>query len=367
MNILVTVLIVSGINGVLALLLVMAERFLANYGTCSININGKEKLEVDGGSSLLSILKGEKIFLPSACGGRGTCAYCKCKITNGAGPVLPTEESLLTPEEVSDQMRLACQVKVKSDLSITLPADLFNIKEFKAKVESLIDLTYDIKLLRLKLLNPQEINFISGQYVQLESKPYEKVKETVSPAYSIASSNYEKSTIDLMIRLVPEGICTTWVHKHLQEGDEVVFTGPMGDFQIHDGNGEMVFVAGSSGMAPMVSLLSELERNQSKRKTTYFFGSVTKRDLFYLNEMKRFEKQIPNFSFVPALSQPAPEDNWQGVSGLITAPLEDYLKKIKTEDAQAYLCGSPGLIDACVQIFKKYGITEDRIYFDPFA
>ena len=357
MNILNTILIVSGINAILALLLVIAERFLANYGTCTISINNKDQLEVQGGSSLLSSLKTEKIFLPSACGGRGTCAYCKCQVLDGAGPVLPIEESLLTQEEISDQMRLACQVKVKADLSISIPEELFNIKEFKAEAVSIINLTYDIKLLRLKLLDPREINFIPGQYVQLESKPYEKVKESVSRAYSIASSNSEKSIIDLMIRLVPEGICTTWVHHHIQEGNEILFTGPMGDFKIHEGEGEMVLVAGGSGMAPMVSLLHELERTQSKRKTTYFFGSAAKRDLFYIDEMKQFESRLSDFTFIPALSSPAPEDSWQGVTGLITVPLEDYIKTIKTDDAQAYLCGSPGLINTCVQIFKKYGTS----------
>jgi len=367
MNILITALIVSGINALLALLLVIAERFLANYGTCKITINEKEKLDVEGGRSLLASLKEEKIFLPSACGGRGTCAYCKCQISDGAGPVLPTEEALLTAEEIQDQTRLACQVKVKSNLDISIPEELFNIKEFKAKVDRLQDLTYDIKLLRLQLLQPNQINFISGQYVQLESQPYEKVKESVSRAYSIASSNSKKTHIDLMIRLVPEGICTTWVHNYLKEGDELIFTGPMGDFRIHDGVGEIIMVAGGSGMAPMVSLLHELTRNQSKRKITYFFGAVARRDLFYLDEMKDFKRSLSNFTFIPALSKPLPEDNWKGVGGLITVPLENYMKEIKADDAQIYICGSPGLINACGQVLKKHDVTEDRIYFDPFA
>lgn len=170
-----------------------------------------------------------------------------------------------------------------------------------------------------------------------------------------------------MIRLVPEGIVTTWVHEHLKVGDEVTFAGPMGDFRLHDGDGEIVMVAGGSGMAPMVSLLDELSRKKSQRKITYFFGAVTKNDLFYLKEMQRFEKDIPNFTFVPALSHPDSDDAWEGETGLITQPVEKHLKNVDNAESQAYLCGSPGLVNACVNLMSKNGIEKDRIYFDPFA
>jgi Na+-transporting NADH:ubiquinone oxidoreductase subunit F len=357
----------AGISGVLAILLVIAERYLANYGECKILINDKEELKVKGGGTLLATLNSQKIFLPSACGGRGTCAYCKCKVTAGVGPLLPTEAPLLTKKEIADQIRLSCQVKVKQDMRIQIPEELFNIKEFQVQVAEIRDLTHDIKLLRLKLISPKEINFIAGQYVQLVTKPYGDVKESVSRAYSVASSAAVKDQIELMVRLVPEGICTTWVHQFLKEQEEIQIVGPMGEFRLQDGAGEVIFIAGGSGMAPMVSLLDEIATRKINRKVTYFFGAVTKKDLFYDEAMAAFEQQIPTFTYVPALSAPAPDDDWHGQTGLITLPLENYLKDRDLAQAQGYLCGSPGMINACIKVLKKYGITDDRIFFDPFA
>ena len=366
-QILITVAIIGGINGLLALALVVAERFLANYGEVDISINQDEPLRVQGGASLLTTLNSQKIFLPSACGGRGTCGYCKCKVIDGAGPLLPTEEPMLNQEEIAEQIRLSCQIKVKQNLHIEIPEELFNIKEFSTEVVLIRDLTYDTKLVRLKLIEPDTISFVPGQYIQLQSQPYEKVKDKVSRAYSIASSRMETGTVDIMVRLIPEGICTTWVHCHLEEGQRVMFTGPMGDFRLHDGEGEIVMVAGGSGMAPMASLLSEIDEKKIDRKITYFFGAVTGRDLFYIDEMRAFEKRIPGFTFVPALSEPREEDAWEGETGLITAPLENHLKKNENSDTQGYLCGSPGMINACVNVFNKYGVTKNRIFYDPFA
>lgn len=360
---------VAGISGVLAALLVIAERYLANYGECQIDINnGNKVLTVMGGSSLLSSLAREKIFLPSACGGRGTCAYCKCQIVEGAGPLLPTEEPLLEQAEIESNIRIACQVKIKQDFKIFIPEELFNIKEFTSEVALIKDLTYDIKLVRLKLIDPPEITFKAGQYAQLQSKPYENVKEIVSRAYSIASPSFEKDYIDLMIRLVPEGICTTWVHNYLQEGERVKFIAPVGDFYLRDGESEIIMVAGGSGMAPLASILEEIATKKIERKVTYFFGAVTKRDLFYLDEMAELEQRIPNFTFVPALSAPTPDDDWDGETGLITVPLENYLKgNDHNADAQSYMCGSPGMINACVKVLTQNGVKEENIFFDPFA
>jgi len=357
----------AGISALLSILLVIAERYLANYGDCKVTINNEKDLIIKGGSSLLSSLSSQKIFLPSACGGRGTCAYCKCKVLEGVGPILPTEEPLLSLEERKNNVRLSCQVKVKQDMKIEIPDELFNIKEFKTRVAFIKDLTHDIKLIRFDLIEPNEIKFKAGQYVQLETQPYNGVKEVVQRAYSMSSPSYEKNYVELMIRLVPEGICTTWVFKHLKEGDTARIIGPMGDFHLRDGEGEIVMVAGGSGMAPMVSLLADMAKNQITRKATYFFGALAKKDMFYLDEMREFEKQLPNFKFVPALSSPAPEDDWKGEKGLITMPLENQLKQIDTSKAQGYLCGSPGMINACTAIMKKHGITADRIFFDPFG
>ncbi|MBN2009947.1 2Fe-2S iron-sulfur cluster binding domain-containing protein [candidate division KSB1 bacterium] len=366
-NILTTVFALSGISGLLAVLLVIAERFLANYGECKVTINDDKELIVQGGSTLLTTLGSEKIFLPSACGGRGTCAYCKCKVVEGAGPVLPTEAPMLTPDDVKNNIRLACQVKVKQDFRIEIPEELFNIKEFKSTITSIRDLTYDIKLVRFELDDPNEISFKPGQYIQVYTEPYGDVKESISRAYSIASPHTEKSYIDLMIRLVPDGICTTWVHQHVSEQQRVKLVGPMGDFYVRDGDGEMIMIAGGSGMAPFVPILHDMKNRGVKRKVTYFFGAVSKRDLFYIDEMKALEQELADFTFVPALSEPAPDDNWDGETGLITQPLANYIRERDMSNAHAYLCGSPGMIHACIIILNKYGITEDRIFFDPFS
>jgi len=366
-KILIATISMASISGLLAIMLVIAERYLANYGDCKITINDDEELTVKGGSTLLSTLNSQKIFLPSACGGRGTCAYCKCKVVDGIGPILPTEEPLLNKDEIADNVRLACQIKVKQDMLIQIPEELFNIKEFITKVKLIQDLTHDIKLLRLDLKEPNEIKFKSGQYVQLITSPYNGVKESVSRAYSVASANFNNDHVDLMVRLVPEGICTTWVHNYLKEGDDVKIVGPMGDFYLRDGDGEILMVAGGSGMAPMVSLLEKIAKENITRKVTYFFGAVTKKDLFFVDEMRELEAKIDNFSFVPALSGPEPEDNWDGEVGLITEPLNRYLEKTDNSSSQAYLCGSPGMINACIKVFQKHGITSDRIFNDPFA
>ena len=366
-TILLTTLSIAAINGVLALLLMVAERFLANYGQISISVNGERELEVQGGSSLLAALNSQKIFLPSACGGRGTCAYCKCRVTEGAGPLLPTEVPLLSPDEMESQVRIACQVKVKQAMKIVIPEALFNIREFTAEVTLIEDLTYDVKKVRLTLIDPPQIRFRAGQYIQLNTQPYPGVKERVSRAYSIASPVDEKKQIDLIIRLVPEGICTTWVHQYLKTGDRVTFVGPMGDFGIHGDDEEMILIAGGSGMAPMVPVLHELARRQNTRKVTYFFGANTLKDLFYVDEMRSLEKKLPNFKFVPAVVNPASEDRWKGATGLVTEPLEAFLKSKDHPDTQGYLCGSPGMINACIKLLKQYGFKEDRIFYDPFS
>ena len=365
-KILITILTVTTINTLLAVLLVLAEKIFANYGRLSIVINKEKTLDVEGGSSLLSTLNSQKIFLPSACGGRGTCGYCKCRILEGGGPLLPTEEPLLSESEIEDNMRIACQVKVKHEMTLVIPDELFNIQEYEVEVVMLENLTHDIKRVRLKFIEPDEIHFKAGQYIQLHSKPYPGVKSSVSRAYSIASSTARTDSIDLMIRLVPDGICTTWVHSYLKTSDRVKIVGPMGDFHLREGE-DMVMIAGGSGMAPMIPILDALVTQKSKRKITYFFGALSKKDLFYTDEMAAFERQLSGFRFVPALSEPLPEDQWTGETGLITHPLENFLKETQTGILQAYLCGSPGMIHACCKLLRQYGVADDRIFFDPFA
>ncbi len=351
-------------GGVLAALLVIAERFLADYGECKIDINGKRQETVKGGSSLLNSLNSKKIFLASACGGRGSCGFCKCQVLDGGGPLLPTEKPFLTPDEINDNIRLSCQVKIKKDIKIQIPEAIFNIRKFKAKVIKITNLTYDIKELVIDLIEPGTIDFKAGQYLQLQTNSYGKVKHPVSRAYSISSNPSLTKQVQVIIRLVPAGICTTWVHEHLKEGDLVEFTGPYGDFYIRDTQKDMVFIAGGSGMAPIKSMLEYLEENKSSRNIIFFFGAKTKADLYLTSYLKDFESKLTNFQYHPVLSKPDPEDNWQGKTGYITPFLKENIKK--SANTEAYLCGSPGMINSILKGLRECGLKEENIFFDSF-
>ncbi|MFO7820910.1 MAG: 2Fe-2S iron-sulfur cluster binding domain-containing protein [Lentisphaeria bacterium] len=358
--------ILCGICGVLAAALVIADRYFNDYGICNIDINeGSKVLEVDGGESLLGTLGGQKIFIPSACGGRGSCGLCKLKVKTGGGQVLPTEEPHLSKEEIADNVRLSCQMKVRGDMEIEIPEELFNIREYEAVAEKITDLTHDIKLLRIKLSEPEEISFTPGQYIQLECPPYKMNPEAVYRAYSIASDPVDKDHLDLIIRLVPEGICTTWVFDFLEEGESLTLNGPYGDFYIRPGNSEMIFIAGGSGMAPFRSILADLERQECKRPIRYFFGALTAKDLFMLDEMKGYEERLYDFKFIPALSEPVPDDEWNGETGLITEVVAAHYPDCS--DKQGYLCGSPGMIDACIKVLDAGGMDSENIFYDKFA
>jgi Na+-transporting NADH:ubiquinone oxidoreductase subunit F len=368
--VLLAALLVFVIAGCFAALLLIAERYLVDYGQCTLEINdGSKEVEVTGGESLLMSLKSEGIYLPSACGGRGTCAYCKCRITEGGGPLSPTELPLLEPQEIERDVRISCQVKVRNDMQIEIPEELLLVQEFKGVAEKITDLTHDIKLIRIRLREPEEITFTPGQYVQLEAPPYGDQRESVFRAYSIASPPYEKNIVELIIRLVPGGICTTYVFEHLSEGDEVSLTGPFGDFRLSETEAEMFWIAGGSGMAPFWSILRQMRRDGVERETHYFFGAVGVRDMFFLDELRELEKELPWFHFVPALSGPKDgeddEPEWDGERGLITEVVDRHVEQGTA--GEGYLCGSPGMIDASIRVLNDKGITEDRIYYDKFA
>ncbi|MCB5234069.1 MAG: 2Fe-2S iron-sulfur cluster binding domain-containing protein [Candidatus Cloacimonetes bacterium] len=355
----------SGIGVGLALLMVIAERWLSNYGEVQIDINGKRKIKVKGGNSLLSTLAESQIFMPSACGGRGTCGACKCKVVEGGGPILPTEKPMLSASEMAENVRLSCQVKVKNDIGIMIPETFFNIRRYEASIEEIIDYTYDIKGITFKFKEGNEIDFKAGQYMQLESKPYDKVKEKAVRAYSISSKPQLKDRLQLIIRLVPEGICSTWVHKHLKVGDSVSLTGPYGDFMLKDSDADTLFVAGGSGMAPIKSMLEYLQEVGTKRNMTYFFGARTTKDLYLNEEMAEFEKHFENFKYEPVLSHATPEENWTGKTGFIMPYFEEVIKD--PPNTEAYLCGSPGMIAAVTKSLKEYGVPAENIRYDDFG
>ncbi len=368
-NILTNVLLSTGflvVAGVfLSGLLVIAEKKILNFGPCTIDINnGEKKLQVNGGGSLLSALARESIFIPSACGGRGSCAYCKVIVRDGGGNVSPVEEPYFSAEERKNGTRLSCQVKVRNDIRIEIPKEYFSVKKYRGRCISKRQLTHDIYELRIGLLEPKEIEFTAGQYVQLESKEY-KGRESVIRAYSISSLPSDKKQVELIIRRVPNGICTTWVFDYLKEGQEIALSGPYGEFRLQPTEAPVLFIAGGSGMAPIWSMLRDMREKGINRQAHYFFGALTQNDLFFLDEMKQLEKELPNFRFVPALSKEPDESDWTGERGIITEVVKKHIPD--TSDHEAYLCGSPGMIDACIKALTGNGMKAEKIYYDKFA
>ncbi len=356
-------LVISG--AVLATLLVLAEKRILNYGACTIDINqGEKTLNVPGGGSLLGTLGEQEIFIPSACGGRGSCAYCKVQVHDGAGPVGPIEEPYLTPEERKKDVRLSCQVKVRNDLKIEIPKEYFSVKKFSAKLLHKKPLTHDIVELRLELLEPNQIAFTAGQYVQLESEDY-KGKESVMRAYSISSPPSDTNHVELIVRRVPNGICTTWVFDHVKEKQKISLSGPYGEFQLSDTDAPIICIAGGSGMAPIWSIVRDMKEKGISRETTYFFGALTQRDLFFVDELKALEAELPWFHFVPALSNEPDDSGWDGEQGLITDVVARHFPD--TSKHEAYLCGSPGMINACLKVLSQGGMPDENIFYDKFA
>lgn len=355
----------TAISLVLAVILVIAQKYLNNYGDCEITINNKKKLTTKGGNSLLNTLSDQQIYLASACGGRGSCGACKCKVTNGGGPILPTEKPLLSAKEQAENIRLACQVKVKTNVEIVIDDAIFNIRKFKAVVSEIKDYTYDIKGVTFQLQSPAEIDFKAGQYMQLEAPPYGGVKQKTIRAYSISSKPEDKNLIQLIIRLVPEGICTTWVHKFLKVGDEVSLTGPYGDFYLRDTDADIIFIAGGSGKAPIKSMLEHLEVVGTSRKMTYFFGARSEQDLYLTEQFQAYEGVFEQFHYLPVLSRCDEGSKWCGRTGYVIPYLKEVIRDAnKTE---AYMCGSPGMLEACQKELLALGVPKDKIYFDSFG
>ncbi len=365
MQLLIGIGAICGVSTFLAILMVIADATIANYGDVKVKINEEKELIVPGGRPLLSSLMEQKLFIPSACGGRGSCGLCKVKVKSDTGDYLATELPWITEDEKRENIRLSCQLKLKKNISIQIPEELFNVKEYITEVISMKDLTYDIKEVTLKLIKPDEISYKSGQYIQFQVPEYEMTAESVYRAYSMSSHPSQKAKVELEIRLVPNGICTTYVFNHLKVGDRVTINGPYGEFHLRESTRDIIFIAGGSGMAPIKSMLYDMVEKNIKRKTTYFFGARSVRDLFLVQEMRELEKRLQNFSFIPALSEPLKEDKWKGETGLITDVLDRHLKS--GENVEAYLCGSPGMIDASIKVLTKKGVPEELIYYDKFA
>jgi len=351
----------AGLVVVLSAGLMIAERLLVDYGVCKLDINAGEKpLEVDGGQTLLAALYANDIFIPSACGGQGSCGHCKITVTAGGGPVLPTETPYLSRKEIRSGVRLACQVKIREDIFVRIPSDLLNVKMFDAVVENSVVLTHDIKEITIRLKEPPEISHRPGQYVQVQAPSPDG---PVFRAYSISSPVYEPDIVQLVVRLVPGGIGSTYLHN-VQPGDPIKFTGPYGEFWLNeDPSVEVVCVGGGCGMAPMRNIIYTLYHKWPDRVCWLFFGCRTTKDIFYLDQFQELAKKHPNFHVVYALSDALEEGEvWDGETGFIHLSVDKYLEPGVRR--QAFLCGPPPMIEAVTRVLEEKGAEE--IFYDEF-
>jgi len=366
-GIIIGLIAVSGIAAMLAMLLEMADATIGDYGECRVTVNDGKDLQVRGGRPLLATLAEEGIFLPSACGGKGTCAYCKVRVTEGGGPLLPTERPYLSEQEQRDQVRISCQIKVKEDLRVFVPEEIFLVREYRSVVESIERLTPDIKVVRFSVLDPPEgLRFRPGQYVQLQVPPYARSRTAEYRAYSLASSLADPHHVELVITEVEGGIVSTYVHERLKTGDTMTLRGPFGDFFLRESDRELLFVATGSGLAPIRAMLYQLEQESTSRKIRFFFGDRRPFDLLFQEEMKAFEDRLPDFRYVPTLSRVTPEDRWQGETGRVTDLIEKHVFPSRTLEMDVYICGAPAMVHSSIDRLREKGVPEERIYFDKF-
>ncbi|MBN2173497.1 MAG: NADH:ubiquinone reductase (Na(+)-transporting) subunit F [Bacteroidales bacterium] len=394
----------------LVLLLLYARKKLTPQGDVTITINDDKKLVVSPGSTLLSTLSAKKIFLPSACGGGGTCAMCKCRVLEGGGSILPTEVGYFTRKEQQNNWRLGCQVKVREDMKIEVPKEIFGIKKWECEVISNNNVATFIKEFVVRLPEGESLDFQSGGYIQIDVPPCEvyfkdmdiekeyhedwdkfnmwdlkmKNPETIFRAYSMANHPAEGNIIKLNIRIatppwdraknsfmnVNPGICSSYVFSR-KPGDKVTISGPYGEFFIKDTRREMMYIGGGAGMAPLRSHIFHLFHTlkTTDRKVTYWYGGRSMRELFYVEEFREIEKEFPNFTFNIALSEPLPEDNWTGYTGFIHQVIIDhYLKNHpEPEEIEYYFCGPPMMNQAVLKMLDDFGVPEEMISFDDFG
>ena len=371
-----------------------------------INDNDDKSITVKPGSTLLSALANESVFLPSACGGGGTCAMCKCQIFEGGGEILPTEKGHINRSEAKENWRLACQVKIKENMSVQVPSEIFDIQKWECTVRSNKNVATFIKELVLELPKGENLNFTAGGYIQIDIPEYSNLKfkdfniekeyhpdwdkfkiwdvvanndEDCFRAYSMANHPAEGNIVMLNVRIatpppalwgqVPPGIASSYIFN-LKEGDKVTISGPFGDFFVKDTDREMVYLGGGAGMAPMRSHLFDLlETQKSKRKITFFYGARSAKEMFYHDDFLRLQKEHPNFKYIVGLSEPMPEDNWDGPTGFIHNIANDlYLKDHEDpSDIEYYMCGPPMMIDACDKLLYDLGVDRDMIAYDSFG
>ncbi len=388
----------------LVVIILSARAKLVSSGDVEIEINGEKTLTVPAGGKLMQTLAAADLFLPSACGGGGTCQQCSCTISEGGGSLLPTEESAFTKREAAEGWRLSCQVPVKQNMKIEVSEEVFGVKQWECTVESNPNVATFIKELTLKLPEGENVDFRAGGYVQLEApahhvkfadfdieeeyrgdwetfgffKMESKVTEPVIRAYSMANYPEEKGIVKFNIRIatppprtqgLPPGQMSSYVFN-LKPGDKITVYGPFGEFFAKDTEAEMVFVGGGAGMAPMRShIFDQLKRLESKRKISFWYGARSLRELFYQDEYDMLAGENDNFDWHIALSDPQPEDNWEGLTGFIHNVLfENYLKDHPApEDCEFYMCGPPMMNSAVIKMLKDLGVEDENIMLDDFG
>lgn len=385
--------------------ILFARSRLVSTGDVQIEINGdpEKSITVPAGGKLLNTLADAGIYLSSACGGGGTCAQCKCKVLEGGGSMLPTEEGHFTRGQKRDHWRLSCQVTVKQDMAIEVAPEFFGVKQWETTVVSNDNVATFIKELVLKIPEGESVNFRAGGYVQLEVPPHEvhykdfdigeeyrgdweqfglfklvsKVNDTTVRAYSMANYPEEKGVIKFNIRIatpppgsnLPPGKMSSYVFN-LKPGDKVKVFGPFGEFFAKDTDAEMVFIGGGAGMAPMRShIFDQLRRLHSKRKISFWYGARSLREMFYVEDYDMLQSENENFEWHVALSDPQPEDNWTGMTGFIhNVVLEHYLQNHPApEDCEYYMCGPPMMNAAVIKMLKDLGVEDENIMLDEFS
>ena len=389
--------------------LVFVRKKLAPQGKVKININDEKEIEVEPGNSLLGTLANEQIFLPSACGGGGSCGMCRCQVLEGGGTILPTETGFFSRKEQQDHWRLGCQVKVREDMKIKINPQIFGIKKWECEVVSNRNVATFIKEFVVKLPEGEHLKFLSGGYIQIDVPAidvnykdidvdeeyradwekfgmFDLVMHNPEPqfrAYSMASYPAEDNIIMLNVRIatppfdrvnggfmkVNPGVCSSYIYS-LKPGDKVTISGPYGEFHIKDTKREIIFIGGGAGMAPMRSHILDLFLTKhTDRKVSYWYGGRSLRELFYIEDFRKIEEENPNFKFNIALSAPLPEDNWTGYVGNIhEVLLENYLKNhSEPEEIEYYLCGPPMMTAAVLKMLDSLGVPKEMISFDDFG
>jgi Na+-transporting NADH:ubiquinone oxidoreductase subunit F len=399
------VVLFTGIILLLVMVILFARSKLVASGSVKVLVNDERELSMRPGVKLMNGLANAELFIASACGGGGTCGQCKVRVLSGGGSVLPTEASLLSKREVAEHYRLSCQVTVKQDMKIQIPDEVFGVRKYLCKVVSNRNVASFIKELVLELPEGEELDFRAGGYIQIECPPHDlkyadfdiderfrdewdryklwryesHVKQTVTRAYSMANFPLEKGQVKLNVRIatpppgsddkVPPGIMSSFIFN-LKPGDEVVVSGPFGEFFARETENEMVFVGGGAGMAPMrAHIFDQLQRRHTKRKMSFWYGARSLKETFYVDEFDKLAAENENFQWHIALSEPLPDDNWTGYMGFIhKVLLDEYLAKHPApEECEYYLCGPPMMNSAVIKMLDDLGVPRNHILLDDFG